>query len=60
MIKIETVKVNGQSFIYTYSDGGYFITDNEGHKYIDAYDAPQRAKIYTETSELIKREKNND
>lgn len=60
MIKSKTVKVNGQEFIYTYSDSGYFITDSKGYKYIDAYDLLKYPKVYTETNELIKREKNND
>ena len=50
MIVKENVKINAVDFIYTYSDGQYFIKQLETDElYIDAYDLKDSAKEYEET-----------
>lgn len=50
MIVKKNVKINGVGFIYTYSDGKYFIKQLEtGELYIDAYDLKDSPKEYEET-----------
>lgn len=50
MIIKENVKINDVDFIYTYSDGQYFIKQvDTGELYIDAYDLKDSPKEYDET-----------
>lgn len=57
MIKVETVTINGRSFIRTYSDSGYMIKqDGTGAVYSEAYDPVDSGRTYTETDELIEGE----
>lgn len=57
MIKVETVTINGRSFIRTYSDSGYMIKqDGTGAVYSEAYDPADSGRTYTETDELIEGE----
>ena len=50
MIIKENVKINDVDFIYTYSDGQYFIKQvATGELYIDAYDLKDSPKEYDET-----------
>lgn len=50
MIVKENVKINDVDFIYTYSDGQYFIKQvKTGELYIDAYDLKDSPKEYDET-----------
>lgn len=50
MIRTETVTINGNDFIHTYSDA-YFLIERDGIDYVDAYDpiAYASERIYTET-----------
>ena len=50
------------NLIYTHSDSGYFIIQNEtGQKYEDAWDSLPCEFTYSESEELIpKREEDND
>lgn len=57
MIKVETVTINGRTFIRTYSDSGYMIKqDGTGAVYSEAYDPVGSGRTYTETEELIEGE----
>lgn len=50
MIVKENVKINDVDFIYTYSDGQYFIKQVEtGELYAEAYDLAELQKEYDET-----------
>ena len=50
MIVKENVKINDVDFIYTYSDGQYFIKQVEtGELYGEAYDLAELPKEYDET-----------
>ena len=50
MIAKENVKINDVDFIYTYSDGQYFIKQVEtGELYGEAYDLAELPKEYDET-----------
>ena len=54
MIKVETITINGRTFIRTYSDGGYMIKqDGTGAVYSEAVDPPDSGRTYTETEEEI-------
>lgn len=44
--------INGNSFVYHYSDAGFYI-ERDGVKYIDAFDLPQFEYRYTETDEPL-------
>lgn len=47
---VQTIKViNGTSFIYHYSDAGFYI-ERDGVLYADAYDLPQFDYTYTESN----------
>lgn len=52
MIKTETVNINGQLFIHTYSDDGVMI-ERDGIEYDEAYDPIDTGRVYTETSHII-------
>lgn len=53
---IQTIKViNGNPFIYHYSDAGFYI-ERDGVLYADAYDLPQFEYRYTETTEPLEQE----
>lgn len=54
MIKKENVTIDGKSFVYTYSDTGFYIT-RDGVIYETAYDPAELAaeRIYTETDKLV-------
>lgn len=57
MIKVETVTINGRTFIRTYSDSGYMIKqDGTGALYSEAVDPDDSGRTYTETDELIEGE----
>lgn len=54
MIKVETVTINGRTFIRTYSDSGYTIKqDSTGAIYSEAIDPADSGRTYTETEEEI-------
>lgn len=45
---------DGVNLYRTYSDGGYYILQNEtGHKYAEAIDVEFKNYTYSETDELI-------
>lgn len=53
---VQTIKViNGNPFIYHYSDAGFYI-ERDGVLYADAIDLPQFEYRYTETSEPLEQE----
>lgn len=54
MIKKENVTIDGKSFVYTYSDAGFYITRDDV-LYESAYDPAELAaeRIYSETNETI-------
>lgn len=57
MIKVETVTINGRTFIRTYSDSGYMIKqDGTGALYSEAVDPADSGRTYTETDEIIESE----
>lgn len=50
---VQTIKViNGNPFIYHYSDAGFYI-ERDGVLYADAIDLPQFEYRYTETDEPL-------
>lgn len=53
MIVVESKTIAGNEFTYTYSDAGYFIENEEGVRYVDAYDLADRPHVYTETGDKI-------
>lgn len=55
MIIVENVTINGRDFIRTYSDQNMMI-EREGIRYSEAYDPAEIERHYTETSELIPQE----
>lgn len=59
MIKTETVTINTNSFVHTYSDAGKRIRqDGTDIIYDDAYDPADFGRTYTETDELISGDEN--
>lgn len=53
---VQTIKViNGNPFIYHYSDAGFYI-ERDGVLYTDAFDLPQFEYRYTETTEPLEQE----
>ena len=53
---VQTIKViNGNPFIYHYSDAGFYI-ERDGVLYADAIDLPQFEYRYTETTEPLEPE----
>lgn len=53
---VQTIKViNGNPFIYHYSDAGFYI-ERDGVLYADAIDLPQFEYTYTETNEPLEPE----
>lgn len=53
---VQTIKVvNGNPFIYHYSDAGFYI-ERDGVLYADAIDLPQFEYRYTETTEPLEQE----
>lgn len=53
---VQTIKViNGNPFIYHYSDAGFYI-ERDGVQYADAIDLPQFEYRYTETNEPLEPE----
>lgn len=53
---VQTIKViNGNPFIYHYSDSGFYI-ERDGVLYADAIDLPQFEYRYTETTEPLEQE----
>lgn len=52
MIKTETVALNGQQFLHTFSDSNFYL-ERAGVKYEEAYDPIGTGRTYTETSEEI-------
>ena len=51
-IQSENVSISGNDFIYTYSDEGYYIKQEEtGKIYVSAYDLIEYPHTYTETKE---------
>ena len=54
MIKAETVTMNNQTFVRTYSDANRMIQqDGTGAVYAEAYDPVGSGRTYTETEEEI-------
>ena len=54
MIKAETVTMNNQTFVRTYSDANRMIQqDGTGAVYSEAYDPVGSGRTYTETEEEI-------
>lgn len=57
MIKVESLTINGRTFIRTYSDSGYMIKqDGTGAVYSEAVDPADSGRTYTETDEIIESE----
>lgn len=53
---VQTIKViNGNPFIYHYSDSGFYI-ERDGVQYADAIDLPQFEYRYTETDVPLEKE----
>lgn len=53
---VQTIKIiNGNPFIYHYSDAGFYI-ERDGVLYADAIDLPQFEYRYTETTEPLEQE----
>lgn len=53
---VQTIKViNGNPFIYHYSNAGFYI-ERDGVLYADAIDLPQFEYRYTETTEPLEQE----
>ena len=52
MIKTETVALNGQQFLHTFSDSNFYL-ERAGVKYEEAYDPVGLYRNYTETLEKI-------
>lgn len=52
MIKVEEMKINGKSFVKTYSDAGMMI-ERDGVRYSEAIDPAEFDRRYTETDEPI-------
>lgn len=50
MIKTETIVINGNEYLRTYSTTGKYI-ERDGIKYSEAIDLPNVNYIYTESSE---------
>lgn len=54
-------RFDGVNLYRTYSDGGYFIVQNEtGAKYSEAIDVEFKNYTYSETDELIPVEESNE
>ena len=54
MIKAETVTMNNQTFVRTYSDANRMIQqDGTGAVYSEAYDPADSGRTYTETDKEI-------
>lgn len=53
MIAVEHKTIDGKEFTYTYSDAGYFIENEDGVRYVDAYDLVEFPHVYAETDEKI-------
>ena len=50
MIKSETLTINGEQFIKTYSDDGHYIHGGSPEAdYIEAHDPADSGRTYTET-----------
>ena len=61
MIKIETITINGRTFVRTYSDANRMIKqDGTGAVYAEAYDPADSGRTYTETEEEIATEANSE
>ena len=56
MIKTEQITFSGTDFIYTYSDAGFKIKNQNGEIYDEAYDLVEMPRTYTETDIPIKPE----
>lgn len=53
---VQTIKIiNGNPFIYHYSDAGFYI-ERDGVLYADAIDLPQFEYRYIETAEPLEKE----
>lgn len=55
MIKTETLTINGESFVRTYSDSGYMV-ERDCVRYSEAIDPAELNRTYTETDESIEGE----
>lgn len=55
MVVQKIVTLHGNSFVYHYSDAGFYI-ERDGVKYVDAYDLPAFDYTYTETNEPLPEE----
>ena len=61
MIKIETITINGRTFVRTYSDANRMIKqDGTGAVYSEAYDPAGSGRTYTETDEKIEGEADSE
>ena len=61
MIKIETITINGRTFVRTYSDANRMIKqDGTGAVYSEAYDPSDSGRTYTETEEEIATEADSE
>ena len=61
MIKVETVTINGRTFVRTYSDAKRMIKqDGTGAVYSEAYDPADSGRTYAETEEEIATEADSE
>lgn len=49
MIVTEDMTIKGRLFKYTYSDQGFYIENEDGERFIEAYDLAEYPHVYTET-----------
>lgn len=56
MVKIERIIINGEEYSKVYSDGGFYIKqDQTGKEYCEAIDKLPCQYTYSETIKLIKK-----
>jgi hypothetical protein len=52
MVISETIVINGEEYLHTYSDQG-FTVERDGAEYSDAIDPIDSGRVYTETKNKI-------
>lgn len=53
MVVVERITINGREFTFTRSDAGFYIENEKGERYGEAYDLVEYPHVYTETDEKI-------
>ena len=49
MVVVERITINGREFTFTRSDAGFYIENEKGERYGEAYDLVEYPHTYTET-----------